>query len=78
MLRHTENLGVYRINTVAQLDELPSQVVHMQKQLEKLAWEQWKRMEPGMIVTCDMWGQPVALSYEVARHLAACYAMEKA
>ena len=61
---------------VSQLDELPSQAVHMRKALEKLAWEQWKRMEPGMIAKGDLWGQPFTLSYEVVRHMAACYAME--
>jgi len=77
MAKLTENLGAYCINTVAQLEELPSQVLYMRKFLEKMAWEQWKRMEPGMIMTGDLWGQPFTCSYEVARHLAATYALEQ-
>ena len=77
MVKRTENLGLYHIATVGQLNELPSQVAHTLSVVKsvislKVAWYQ-----PGDTINYNMWGQPVSMTYEVARHLAVLHELEK-
>jgi hypothetical protein len=75
-MNRTENLGHYHIATVGQLNELPSQVVHMLSMVKNVVRIKVEAHKPGDTVDCNMWGQPVTMTYEVARHLATLHALE--
>jgi hypothetical protein len=67
----------FHILTVGQLDDLPSSVVYQLSRVMGVLHIAVNLRRPGETIDCRMWGQPVSMTYEVARHLAVLHKLEK-